>query len=392
MAKTPVGAYVPTDDELDELVNAEIADMGQTPTPDPKAPPAAAASGEEDDELDEEDDLGEAGADDDEQDEVETAPPATPAPAAPAPAPGAPAAAPAPAAPAAIPGAKPFQFNATGGVHVLAGAEELPDGRVVIAPAALPEVKRILASEREYARQVPALKRQLAAKDTERTQAVEEATAVATAMQDYIAKLLKMTPDERWAAIQELEDEMPRLQLEVKEAALSRKEKALAEREKGPQPTPEEQRDQVSQVLVSNLKDTYARLKDSPEVKALGADAVNKVFKRFADQPGQMFRKAPADIQGTDIKKGDWYYDDSALLEALQFAVELRGGVAAPAPTGAAARNAAANADLAPNAIPPVVGGGTVTGEPQRRRLKKMDKRTFNKKFLAGELDEPDPT
>ncbi len=125
-----------------------------------------------------------------------------------------------PAAPAAIPGAKPFQFKASGGMHSFPGATELPDGSVVITKDGQVELRRALASEREFKqnfnRTQAQFRRDLEAAKTARTAKDVEAEAVYKLFGD----LKKMTAEERYDFFQDFDQRAPQLELEVQREQL----------------------------------------------------------------------------------------------------------------------------------------------------------------------------
>lgn len=398
MAQTPEAGIELDDSDLDALVDAEVDAMfedgsikvGDPATEEPGA--TADRTGSRDDrdaEADDDEDSAQPAADDEGLEEDDRPAPAGEAPRAEA---SAPAVAPAPApAPAAIPGERPFQFKASGGVHTLSGAVELPDGRVVIAPAALPDFKRILASERELRTQVPTLQRQLAAGKTEQERAIQAATAEATAMQEYVAGLLAMSPDERWEALQQLEADIPKLQLEVKEKQLTEKEQRLAERERGPQPTPEEQQQQVVTAITTEMRGTYDRIKGEAAKEGLTKAEVDAVFAKWARKPQALLKRATEADPANGIAAGDWFFDESDLIEDLNLLAKLKQQQRPAAGPSASARNAAMNADLVANPIPPAPRPGAVVAGTRRSTTpKKMGAKRFRREFLDGKLDDPE--
>jgi hypothetical protein len=408
MARTPNAAPELTEEDFDKIVDEEIRSMPGGSTEDPGNAPA-------DDPSDDEGlqpDTGDAPAQPADGDDIpedegsEPAPAAAPSAVVPA-APAAPARAapPAPAPPAPVPD-RPFQYKAMGAEHTLPGATVLADGRLVIAPTAVPDLAKTLASQRELQTNFQKVTRQHAAALEEAKREGSEKIAEAEAMRAYMADLLAMDPDTRYEALQKLEQDMPRLQAEVREKEITKERERLAAERKafeeeraGPKPTQEEQAKQFVQTVHNELANTYNRLKQDPDAKLLSAEEYNAVFAKHAKKPNRLIVRAEADDEAAGIKKGDYLFDESELIEDLELAVKIKkeamaaaGASAPPAPTGAAAVNAARNADKPVNVIPPVVPPAAPVNPAPRQGGKKkpMSKAEFRRKFTAGELDDPD--
>jgi hypothetical protein len=387
MSMKPEGVYSPSDDELDELVEA-TGDEGTAPDPAPEparpAPDAESASvTPEDDETD-----NAAAGEHDEDDELER----QPAPADGEPLPDADPAAP----PAAIPpGAKPFTYSASKGQHTLPGALELADGSIVIAKDAQPEFRRFVASSHELRAHFTQFQRDTQRKlqqaETARVARAEEAEAV----YGLFTELKKMSPEERWEFFQKFDEEAPKLELAIEKKKIAADRKALEEERAGPQPTPEEQQEQVQQLLTSELNATFRSLAEQADAKLFTRDELIALYQKWAKRPQRLARTLSAD-EG-EFKKGQTIFDDSEVWEdfGLIANVKRRAG-AAPAPVGAAARNAALNADQSKraNPIPPVVtprrpaagqarnSDGTFKGNEGRKK--------FKQDFMRGDLDDED--
>lgn len=291
-----------------------------------------------------------------------------------------PAAAPAALAPS-VPGAKPFQFNAAGGVHTLQGASELPDGSVVIAKDSLIDFRRTLASGRElqqnFRRTQSEFARQLKAAQEARTTKDVEAEMVYA----MFGNLKKMTPEERWDYFQKFDEEAPKLELEVQRKQIEQDRAALARQKAGPVATPEEQMEQVQSVLTTELNATFSRLAALPEAKAFSKDELIELYKKWATRTNRLTRQAEQDNPQAGIKKGDWLFDDDDVVNDFRFMLSVKqkaGGGSA-----AAARNAAMNGDQ--SAIPPVVPGGRI---PAAQATTKKDKPFDREAFMRGDEDD----
>jgi hypothetical protein len=375
MANTPEAGIELSDDDLDELVQAEMSDVTpSTSTTDP-APPSTEPAAEEAGANSTETSEGANSADGEERDGTADGQPAAAAAGEVNPAD-------AGAAPAAtIPeGAKPFTYQATKATHTLAGALELPDGSVVIQKDALPDFRRLLASEREFAANFTQFRRdtqrQLNAAKAERTARETEAEAIVKLFED----VLKMDPDQRYDWAMKLDEERPKLELEVQRAQLARDREALQRERAGPELSPEEQQERFTAVVTQALEETFQRLMTAPEAKALTKEEVQEIYQRWQRRPQRLFRQATED--GADYKKGDTVYDDAEIVEDFRFAIGLKKKQPA---TPAAARNAALNADTATQ-IPPAVRPGRVPTQPAKKKAEKFDRDAF----MRGELDDQD--
>jgi hypothetical protein len=198
MAHTPSESTDLSDDDLDEIVASQFAES--TDAPEPTAPDSPADEAADTPAPD--------GTDNAPPGDVDTDPAAS---AQPEPS------ASATASPAA---GKPFQFKASGGVHTLPGALELPDGSVVIPKDSQPEFRRVLASQRELEANFKQTKRDFDRKiqqaTTQRTAKDVEADAV-TAL---FADIQRMSPEERWNYFVEFDAKIPELRNEIaREAA-----------------------------------------------------------------------------------------------------------------------------------------------------------------------------
>jgi hypothetical protein len=342
------------DEEIDQITGSSSTDTPdpEPSTPEPETPSTELAGDEPGDKSTETPAPDEAAA----GEERDAGAGTEPAAAAEAPQPDA------AAAPAAIPGAKPFQFKASGGTHVFPGAQELPDGSVVIAKDSQAEFRRVLASERElrqnFQKTVSQHRRELDEAKKVRTAKDVEADAVFKLFGD----LKKMTPEERFDFFQDFDQRAPQLELEIQREQLKQEREALERQKAGPEPTPEERQEQLQTVLVGELNATFQRLAALPELKQLTRDDLAGVYQKWQGKTDRLLRQLTADDPATGMKKGEWVFDDSDIVDDIKFLLKVKEG--ASRSSGAAAANAARNGDT--NAAPPVVAGGRIPAAPAK--------------------------
>lgn len=376
MGNKPEGAYTPSDDELDDLVNTASGEDGtddEVELPESPAAPStdAAAPARASTETDQT--PGAPGTttegDDEDDDEPETGR-------------AAPAAEPAPdAQPAPPPGSKPFQFKASGQERVLPGALELADGSVAIPKTEVGRFRSTLASaveiQGQFTRYQRETRRQLEGLQAERNEKDVAADAIAA----QFAELETMDEDQLWEWVQKFRADIPKLKQDIREAQLTHREKMIEAKAKPPEPTPEERTEQRQQALTNELAATYRRVADVAEVKQyLTKEELDKIFQKHSRRLERLVTTADADDPDNGIKKGQTLFDDTEVLEDIDIAISLKKKAGAG---GAAARNAALNADVRNN-IPPAPRRAT-TGAAAGG---KGDKPWSKKAFLAGELDD----
>lgn len=383
MAKTPEGAYSPSDDELDELVSGTSEEPEDEPTETPASPSPDVVS---DDQATATDDLDKDEAGDDVVDEIEdegtqAAPAEEVTPPAPV----------ADAAPTIPVGAKPFQFKASGGERVLNDILELPDGSAVIPKDKIGSVRNILASAHElqvnfrtHARQTAQKLKDLAEERTEKDVAADSISAL---FKDLEGK----TAEELWEWAQQFQASIPSLKNDIREKQLAHREALLEKRSKPAEPSPEERSEQRHTSIVNALNGTFTELAAHPDVKQwLTQSELTSIYQKHARRLDRLATVAEADDPKTGVKKGQEYYDDSDVRDDVEMAIDLKkraGG------SPAAARNATANADKAPNAIPPAPRGGKVPIQPPKGKAKAgkpTDRAQFRKEFMRGEHDDED--
>jgi hypothetical protein len=190
-------------------------------------------------------------------------------------APGTQAAAPAaPASPATIPGAKPFQFKASGGMHTIPGAVELPDGSVHFTGDSRGTLLQRLASERElsanFKNTTREYTRRLKAAEAARSGKELAAEQITTLFEDFV----KMTPEERWDWAQKFDENAPKYKLDFERAQLDADRAALKE-ERSPTPSQEEVIEQATSEVTAHLNTTFHRMMESahPDDHHCGDDA-----------------------------------------------------------------------------------------------------------------------
>ena len=237
---------------------------------------------------------------------------------------------------------KPFQFRATGGVHTLPGALELADGSIVIPKDAQADFRARLASERELATNFKTLRREMHRKLAAAQRAAEDGKIESDAIVSYLADLLEMTPDERFAAFEQFDADIPKLRLEIEKQKLQRERAALPE-ERTPTPAEEEAAEARQSALQTELHATYTRVIEHPSVKALNPDDVNAVFRKHAARAERLVSKEP---------DGSEMFDDAEVLEDLEILVANATSVRPPQVVA----DAVARAQLPPERVESVAG------------------------------------
>jgi hypothetical protein len=363
MTGTPSGEL--SDEELDEIVRGQDDDEpNEAPEPASTGPAADEASDTPTDAAPDNASPGDAT-------------PATDVAAQPA------TAASAPPAPVA---GKPFQFNATGSVHTLAGALELPDGSVVIPKEAQPEFRRVLASQRalettfkqtkrEFDRQLTAARSQRTAKDVE-----------ADAVVQLFSDIQKMSPEERWNYFVEFDQKVPELRNDIRQKQLDEREKAIEEAKRGPQLSPEEQQEKTASLAVSELNTEFQEIEKNPQFKSLTQQQKRAVYDKWVKKADRLVRKATADDPQRGIKAGDELFDPADLYEDLSFAVAMATPVTVP--SQAAKQNAARNADQTTTTIPPTVRHRQPVGQPRDTNGQFKNRDDWRKDFKESDLDD----
>jgi hypothetical protein len=377
MADSPETAVDLSDEDIDAIVG-ELEDGDNEVTDSPASGSPALPSPDDANKAEDLDGGQEAGAGDQTDAELtpETTTPAVAAAPVPAPAPEVPLVEP--------PAGKPFQFRASGGVHTLPGALELPDGSIVIPKDAQPEFRNRLASERELAVNFKTLRREM----TQKLRAAERTAADIKVESDAITALFadiqKMSPDERYEYFERFDQEIPKLKLEIEKKQLERERAALRE-ERNPTPTEEEAKEAREAALQAELTATYTRVIAHPSIKALDPADVQAVFRKHAAKAERLVVK---EADGSEV------FDDAEVLEDLDILVKTAARVRAASTTGlgttpttAREKNEQRNADM--NTIPPVVAARPPA--PSGRKAEKAfkgDRHAFKHAFMEGALDD----
>jgi hypothetical protein len=384
MPNTPQGAYSPSDDELDDLIE-ESGAADDTPDPAPEAP-SSAPSGEPAGNRTDEDPANAVAGAHDEDDEPQRQPEGEPtgeedgAPTAAAEAP--------PAAPPA--GSKPFQVKAAGGEHTLAGAFELQDGSVVIAKDAQPEFRRFVASAVELQKNFTQLRRNSQRQIQALTQAQTDRDLESGIIVDEWKKLLALSPEERWKYLQEMEQEAPTIQTAIERKKLDRDREQLKREREGPPLLDEEKEEQVQQLATNELAGTFSTLSQHEDAKLFTQEELKALWGKWAKRAQRLVRTATED--GNGWKKGQTVFDDTEVWEDFALLADVKKKAAAKAgPTGAQARNAALNADqTGKTRIPPVVTPTRPAAGDGRKKQPSFagNKKGFQKAFMAGDLDD----
>jgi hypothetical protein len=385
MPNTPQGAYSPSDDDLDALIE-ESGAGDDTPDPAPEAR-SSAPSGDPAGNRPDPDPANAAVATHDEDDEPQRQPEGEPT----GEEEGAPAAA-AEAPPAVPPGSKPFQVKAAGGEHVLAGALELPDGSVVIAKDAQPEFRRFVASAVELQKNFTQLRRNSQREILTLKQAQTDRDLESGVIVEEWKKFLGMTPEQRWDYVQQLDAEAPTIQTAIERKKLDRDRDALKREREGPPLLDEEKEEQVQQLATNELAGTFRTLATHADAKLFTEDELQKLWAKWARRPQRLTRTATED--GDGWKKGQTVFDDTEVWEDFALLADVKKKAAAKAgPTGAAARNAALNADqTGKTRIPPVVTPTRPAPGDGRKKQPSFagNKKGWKKEFMAGSLDDPE--
>lgn len=347
MADTPEGAVALSDDEITAMVNElDGGETSSTEDPEPESTPPV-------DETDTaEDDAPDTSSDDEEGTEDEDGQPALAAP-----------------IPPSVPKGTPFRFTANGAEHTLPGATVTASGDVVIPSTALPDFQRTLASakalettfkqtKRDYDRKLSEAKAQRTVKDVE-----------SDAVIGLFSDIAKMSPEQRWDYFNRFDEEVPKLQVQVERQKLDMERQQLERDRKGPELSPEEVQEQRREIIMAELQRTRARI--APAVKALSPEEVDRVFARWGKNPERLVvRDGEQDV-----------FDDTDLIDDFKFLIENK-----QKGNGAAARNAALNADRGNNP-PPVVQPRAPTGQ-FKKAPKPKDHKEWKTQFMNDKLDD----
>lgn len=373
----PSSAYSPSDDELDELVGNATSDLTDAATGN-EPEPTTAASGSESTEGTEPGQTAE-GQEGAEGREPEGAEPTT-----------ALETPPEPARAADAPAGKPFRFKASGAEHQFHGVDELPDGSLRVSKDATPQFRRVLGSYVELQRTAKEerrnAQREIRRLQTERSDKDLEADAIS----GLHAKMLSMTPEERWVWAENYAANAKELELAVKQQQLERKQKALEEREKGPELLPEEAEEQAATAIQQEVHATFTRLFTLPEAKALTTEDRKKLWAKYQSRGARLTVRATEDDPVTGAKKGQLIFDDSDIVDDFNYLVDLRKQTGKT--VTAAQRNQRLNADQGRRTPPPVVRGNrqpSSGGKKEQPNLRGQ-KKEFRKAFVAGDLDAKD--
>lgn len=297
-------------------------------------------------------------------------------------------------APAAPVQGKPFQFKASGRDHTLPWASELPDGSVVIPKEQRTEFQRELASARELQTNFRNLQRQSAEKIREAQSQRTQKDADADASIALMAELVQLTPEAQWQYLQELQGNLPRLQIDLERRKLQEQQKAFEQQQRGPQLSPEEQQERFTETVHGELAATLTQLEQHETFKALTAEDKQTLRARYEQRPDLLVRRATEDVPQAGIQKGDVLFDPTHLVEDAKFLLANRKPAtpAVPSPT-AKARNAALNADRQTpvNPIPPSVRSQTPTGQPRAKNGQykaAANNRAFRDDFMKNDEDD----
>jgi len=394
MATRPQGASLIgdiSDEALDAAINAEFDGDTEKDTTDDAltGAPELAVSGPS-----VEDDTPEPAASD-------TAPAATAVPepavaAHPAPAPEAPAAS-APAA--ASEEGTPFSFKATGRDHALPWARERADGSVAITKEGANEFRRILAHERELTTNFRQLQRDSQRQLREAQTARSEKEVQADAVLGLFTDIFRLTPEQRFQYLQEMEGNFPRLQIDLDRRTLAEQQKELERQRTGPKLSEEEQQEQLLDGARTALDEDWTQIRQDAALKDLPEPIARRIFDRYATRPQFLIRQVndPQEAQQLGVQVGQVIYDGREMRQDMLDALAIHKPATPPAvPAAAAARNAALNADQVKrttNPIPPAPRAAALSGQPRNGngQFKKLRPGTKEyREYMMSRSDEDD--
>lgn len=286
---------------------------------------------------------------------------------------------------------KPFTYKAVGKEFTLPGAFERPDGAVEFKKEAVPQFRQalsgILQREQQAREQLRTTRTELARAKDERTDKDIEANAVLDLFKELRGKT---DPNDIWKWAQDFVANLPKLETKVEREKIDRDRKALEAERAGPKLSPEEEAENFTSQIHSELRATFQTLFKHDDAKLLSQEEKTALWNKWLRKGASLVGRADADDPDGRWKKGELYFDDTDIAEdfADRVAVRKRAGGAATA----AQRNAALNADQRKGkAPPPTVGQRRPreegTGNPN---TKKRDRKQFKSDFMSGKLDEQD--
>lgn len=284
---------------------------------------------------------------------------------------------------------KPFTYKAIGKEFTLPGAFERADGAVEFKKEAVPQFRQalsgILQREQQARDQLRTTRTELARAKEERTDKDIEANAVLELFKELRGK---SDPNDIWKWAQDFVANLPKLDNQVEKAKIDRDRKALEAERAGPKLSPEDEAEQFTESIQSELRTTFQTLFKHPDAKFLSQEEKTQLWQKWLRKAASLVQRADADDPEGKWKKGELYFDDADIAEDFADRVSVRKRAAGG--QNAAERNAALNADQrTPKAAPPVVGQRRPreegTGNPNS---KKRDRKQFKSDFMAGKLDE----
>lgn len=284
---------------------------------------------------------------------------------------------------------KPFTYKAVGKEFTLPGAFERPDGAVEFKKEAVPQFRQALSGllqrEQQAREQLRSTRSELARVKDDRTDKDIEADAVLELFKELRGKT---DPNDIWKWAQDFIAKLPTLENKVEKAKIERDRKALEAERAGPKLSAEEEAEQFTETLQSELRTTFQTLFKHPDAKYLSQEEKTALWQKWLRKAASLVGRADADDPEGRWKKGDVYFDDTDIAEDFADRVTVRKRAAGG--QSAAERNAALNADQRkPKNAPPVVGQRRPreegTGNPNTR---KRDRKQFKSDFMAGKLDE----
>lgn len=286
---------------------------------------------------------------------------------------------------------KPFTYKAVGKEFTLPGAFERPDGAVELKKEAVPQFRQalsgVLQREQQARDQLRQTRTELARVKEERTDKDIEADAVLELFKELRGK---SDPNDIWKWAQDFVANLPKLEIKVEKEKVERDRKALEADRAGPKLSPEEEAEQFTSSVHSELRNTFQTLFKHPDAKFLSQEEKTQLWQKWLRKAASLVGRADADDAEGRWKKGDLYFDDTDIAEDFADRIAVRKRAAGG--QNAAQRNAALNADQrTPKGAPPVVGNRRPreegTGNPNN---KKRDRKQFKSDFMAGKLDEKD--
>lgn len=401
MPDSPEGAYSPSDAEIDEIVESLEGGDSAVATDD-----ASAGAGPDEGEERLPADTRVGAAKDEGAEPAEAARP-TAGGAEPATKPAAEAAPAAPGAPAA-PAEKPFTFKAEGKDYQFPGIKLNEDGSATVPKEQLGAFKQYLAEgvavrqrwpqeKRTYEKRIRQLERE---RDETRSAKDIEADAIIAQWEG----LFKLPADQRYQALMDLEEQMPKLRIDIEKKKLDFERQEFERERSGAPATPEDEEEQVYEGLNRAVQETLKTLFAHPAAKYLTDEDKQDFAETWRSRAHTLLGRATED--GDGYKKGELIVNDDDVIADFRRTVltAKRQQDKAEAARKTAEANAQRNADLGGSRIPPTVARGTTSQagtksgkgdeeeeeNAERAARKRRRRRGVRERFLSGELDSPD--